>query len=298
MRSHDVRRLRDRALDRRLDIDGYVVVRVADDDTIARALDVYHRFDSGIDDGYYASIHSTNRRYKEDVDRELRQIVWPPCDEVLHDHECLVAAMMVKPPTGSTVVPVHQDWNTIDESRGAGLTCWMPLTPITRTEGLMRVLPGSHHYLQGLRGSPGFPNPYQDIAERIDAELMIDVEVQVGEVMIMDGRVLHTTGPNESGRTRVAAYMNSIPRGAQPLHFYRREDGGVEGYRVDRAFFTSFNIGERPTGELFLELDRYERPTITMPDLLRMHRATRRPFARRPERQLLAPDRLGSTTVA
>ena len=298
MRSHDARRLRDRTLNRRLDIDGFVVVPVADEDTIARALDVYERVDSGIDTGYYASIHSTSRQYKVDVDRELQQIVWPPCEQVLHDHECLVAAMMVKPPCGSTVVPVHQDWNTIDESRGAGLTCWMPLTPITPLEGLMRVLPGSHHYLQGLRGSPGFPNPYQEIAERIDAELMVDVEVQVGEVMIMDGRVLHTTGPNQSGRTRVAAYMNSIPRGAQPLHFYRRDDGGVEGYRVDRDFFTSFNIGERPTGELFLEIDRYVRPSITMPELLRMHRATRRPFARRPAVQLLAADRLGSSSIA
>ncbi len=298
MRSHDQQRLRDRTLNSRLDTDGYVVVRVADNDIIEQALDVYQQYDSGIDSGYYASIHSTSRQYKEDVDRELQQIVWPPCDRILLDHQCLVAAMMVKPPTGSTVVPVHQDWNTIDESRGAGLTCWMPLTPITRVEGLMRVLPGSHHYLQGLRGSPGFPNPYQEIAERIDRELMIDVEVQVGEVMVMDGRLLHTTGQNTSGRTRVAAYMNAIPEDAQPLHFYRRDDGGVEGYQVDRAFFTSFNIGEQPTGELFLQLTNYERPTITMPDLLRMHRSTKRPLARRRAASLLAPDRLQSETVA
>ena len=269
-------RLKDRALAKRLDRDGYVVVPAISAERIAAAFDVYERHHSGIDAGYYASIHSTSRSYKQHVDAELRQIVWPPCDDVLADHQCLVAALMVKPPTGSTVVPVHQDWNTIDESNGAGLTCWVPLTPITELEGLMRVLPGSHRFVDGLRGSPGFPAPYQEISERIDQELMVDVPVQVGEVMIMDGRVLHTTGQNRSGNYRVAAYMNAIPAGAQPIHYYRRDDGGVEGYEVDLEVFTSFNIGERPQGNLFTEIDHYELPPITMEELRRRQRRVRR----------------------
>jgi hypothetical protein len=269
-------RLKDPALSRQFNRDGYVVVNAVSPERIAAAHEVFEQHPSGIDEGYYASIHSSDRSYKERVDAALRDIVWPPCDELLLDHQCLVAALMVKPPAGSTVVPVHQDWNTIDESAGAGLTCWVPLTPVTEAEGRMRVLPGSHLYLNGLRGSPGFPAPYQQISERIDQELMVDVDVNVGDVMIMDGRVLHTTGPNVSGRTRVAAYMNAIPAGAQPVHYYRRDDGGVEGYEVDLSFFTSFNIGERPEGNLFTTIDRYEQDPIDMDELLRRRRRAKR----------------------
>ncbi len=273
---HTPQRLRDRALARRLERDGYVVVPAVSPDRIAAAHEVYERHGSGIEEGYYASIHSSSADYKRNVDAELREIVWPPCDDLLLDHQCLVAALMVKPPTGPSVVPVHQDWNTIDESAGAGLTCWVPLTPITELEGIMRVLPGSHRYMDGLRGSPGFPAPYQEISERIDRELMVDVPVAVGEVMVMDGRVLHTTPQNRSGRHRVAAYMNAIPRSATPIHYYRRDDGAVEGFEVDHAFFTSFNIGERPSGVRFTEIDRYEQEPVTMDELLRRRRRARR----------------------
>jgi ectoine hydroxylase-related dioxygenase (phytanoyl-CoA dioxygenase family) len=272
-------RLQDRALDRQFQRDGYVVVRALSDEQVAAALDVFERIDSGIDAGYYASIHSKDQTYKQRVDAALRDIVWSSCDEVLADHQCLIAAMMVKPPTGSTVVPLHQDWNTIDETHGGGLTCWMPLTPITELEGLMRVLPGSHRYMDGLRGSPGFPAPFQEISEQICDELMVDVHVGVGDVMVMDGRVLHTTGQNRSGRNRVAAYLNAIPADAQPVHYYRTEDGRVEGYEVDLDFFTSFNIGDKPWGRVFTEIDHYEVEPLTMDELLRRQRRSRRRFS-------------------
>ena len=271
--------LRDRTLDRRFRRDGYVVVPALSPSQVEAALEVFERHPSGVDSGYYASIHSDSSTYKQNVDAELRRIVWPACDEILVDHQCLIAAMMVKPPTGSTVVPVHQDWNTIVEGRSAGLTCWMPLTPVTEVEGLMRVLPGSHRYLDGLRGSPGFPAPYQEISDRIRDELMVDLHVGVGDVMVMDGRVLHTTGENRSGRTRVAAYLNAIPRTAQPVHYYRDEDGRVEGYEVEPDFFTSFSIGQRPWGRKFTEIERYEVPPITMEELQRRRRASNRRFA-------------------
>jgi len=270
------RRLNDRSLARTFDRDGYVVIPLLSPEQVSAALGVFERHGSGIDEGYYASIHSTSRDYKKRVNAELQEIVWARCADLLVEHRCLVAALMVKPPTGSTIVPVHQDWNVIDEDQGAGLTCWMPLTPITEVEGMMRVLPGSHRTVDALRGSPGFPTPFQDISGRIDEELMVDVHVGVGDVMVMDGRVLHTTGQNRSGRTRVAAYLNAIPADAEPVHYFRRADGAVEGYHVDPEFFTSFNIGERPHGTPFTVVEDYQVQPLSMEELRRRQRRHQR----------------------
>lgn len=276
--------MRDKELERRFRRDGYVIVPCLSPDEVQAGLDAFASVDSGIGEGYYASIHSESSDYKRETDRLLTERLWPALDRILADHRCLIAAFMVKPPSGSTVVPVHQDWNTMEEGENAGITCWMPLTPVTDLEGRMQVLPGSHQYLRGLRGSPGFPAPYQSISDRIRDELMVTLEVRVGDVLVMDGRVLHTTGQNESGRERIAAYVNALPAEAPSLHWYRNpDDGTVEGYWVDRQFFTSFNIGERPPGSPFRTIEGYVDPEFDMEELqarMRRHQP-RRAFGRR-----------------
>lgn len=277
------RTLLSKALDRRFQRDGYVIAPAAGPDEVAAALDVFERFPSGIDDGYYASIHSTDPSYKVKVDRELSQILWPALDALLLDHRSLVAAFMVKGPGGSSVVPIHQDWNTMEETpTSAGITCWIPLTPVTEAEGRFRALPGSHRALQRFRGSPAFPAPYEQAADAICDELMVTLDVKVGEVLIMDGRVLHTTPQNRSGSTRVAAYINALPTEATSVHYYRSpEDDTVEIFEVDDAFFTSFNIGERPPGEPFRTIEPYAEPQVTVEDLQASIAAAQPRFRRR-----------------
>lgn len=278
------RTLRSKALDRRFQRDGYVIAPVAGPDEIAAALDVFERFPSGITEGYYASIHSTDASYKVKVDRELSQILWPGLDALLLDHRSLIAAFMVKEPGGSSVVPIHQDWNTMEETRSsAGITCWIPLTPVTDAEGRFRALPGSHRALQRFRGSPGFPAPYEQDAEAICDDLMVTLDVKVGEVLIMDGRVLHTTPQNRSGNTRVAAYINALPAEVQSVHYYRSpDDGTVEVFEVDDAFYTNFNIGERPPGEPVRTVAPYDEPQLTVEQLRQRVQAERPRFAPRP----------------
>lgn len=270
--------MRDKELERRFRRDGYAIVPCLSPEEVQAGLDTFAEVDSGIDEGYYASIHSRSTDYKRETDHLLTERLWPALARVLADHRCLVAAFMVKPPSGSTVVPVHQDWNTMDEDENAGITCWMPLTPVTEVEGPMQVLPGSHRYLRGLRGSPGFPAPYQSISDRVRDELMVTLDVRVGDVLVMDGRVLHTTGTNRSGRTRIAAYINALPTEVPSLHWYRDPDGTVEGFWVDREFFTSFSIGERPPGTPFTRIPGYVDPEFDMDGLLarmRQHRPRR-----------------------
>ena len=110
---------------------------------------------------------------------------------------------------------------------------------------------------------------------------MVDVEGGVGQVLVMDGRVLHTTPQNRSGRTRIAAYINALPSEVQPVHYYRASDGAVDAFAVDKPFFTSFNIGERPPGEPFQHVAPYEEPKLTLDELRDLVPAEPAPPARR-----------------
>ena len=272
------KQLRDEGLNAELQRVGWVVLPGATPAQVEEALDVYRRYDSGLDHGYYATIFSASNEFKADINREIRRILWPRLEELLEDHKPLVGAMMIKPADGPSVVPAHQDWNVIDESRGGGggLTCWWPLTPIDDRVGRMRAIPGSHRYLRHLRGSPCFPTQFDDIVDELVDELMVPIDVAVGEVLIMDGRVLHMTPQNESGADRPVAYISAAPVEEQPVHYYFPSMSRVEGYKVDPDFFTRFHIGDRPWGELFYEDDDYRVEPITMDDVREMYERDQR----------------------
>jgi hypothetical protein len=187
---------------------------------------------------------------------------------------------MIKHPGADSSVPPHQDWIVTDEASGGALNCWFPVTPVTDEVGRMSVLPGSHRYLTGLRGSPAFPTQIEDISAAIAAELLEPVEVEVGEAIIYENRLLHGTPPNRSGDVRIVAYLSAVPRAADRWHYYLTDDGSAECYRVSKDFFVEFNIGERPRGELLDVVPRYSIDKLSLPELRELHARSRGPLAR------------------
>lgn len=264
--------LRDPQLDARLDEDGYVVVDFAGPDLQAELRAIHDELDSGIGEGYYATMHSPDGAYKEAAHRAITRCFWPVLAPLLADHEPLVGAFVVKHPGEDTAVPPHQDWIVTDEGDHCSVNCWFPTARVNEVAGPIRVLPGSHRYLRALRGSPAFPTEIDGIGPRVFDELMETVAIEDGQAIVYDNRLLHGTAPNRSGHLRVVAYMAAIPRGARRLHYLRHPDGRVEGFEVDEAFFRSFQIGEVPAGARFLELDHYEIEPFSFEDLAARHR--------------------------
>jgi len=270
------RTLADPALEERLTRDGYVVVDFAEADELAALREIYDRVDSGRDSGYYPSIMSTDGRYKAQVHHEITGLFWPRFEQYLVGYRPLVGAFMVKHPGPSTAVPPHQDWNVLDEQRFRSVNVWIPTSEITPEVGRMAFLPGSHRYLRGLRGSPTFPTQWVNIHERIRDELMEAPELEVGQAIIYDNRVLHGTPPNRSDDTRVVAYINAIPVDASPRHFYRDPAGDVVEYEVDSSFFHTFTIGDRPEGAVLARYPAYDIAPLSFEELLELHQLDRR----------------------
>jgi hypothetical protein len=269
----------DPRLERRFRRDGYVIVPFADPERIRELADVYTSLPSGISEGYYASMHSRDAAYKRAAHQAITERFWPVLGRLLVDHEPVVGAFMVKHPGPDTSVPPHQDWIVTDESEGLALNCWFPVTPVTDEVGRMSVLPRSHRYLSGLRGSPGFPTQIESISAEVAQHLLEPMKVEVGEAIIYENRLLHGTPPNLSHDTRIVAYISAVPSGADRRHYFLNDEGAVECYRVSKDFFVEFNIGDRPDGELFDVVPDYSIEKLSLDDLRRIHRRAHRPLA-------------------
>jgi hypothetical protein len=263
------------ALEQQFRRDGYVVVDFAIPEIVAELLAGYGALDSGIDSGYYPSFMSADLDYRARTHRLVSDALWPVFDTFIEGYEALLGVFMVKHPGPDTEVPPHQDWIVADESLRPTMNVWLPLTPVTADTGLMRVLPGSHHWLEGLRGSPSFPTQWEAIHQRVRDELMVPIDLAPGQAMLYDIRILHGTAPNRSDETRVVTSLYAIPQGASPVHYYRGPAGDVQGYKVPPDFCATFTIGDVPDGEQFTQVVDYSVEPLTFEDFAARYAASR-----------------------
>lgn len=265
----------DPELERQFRRDGFVVVDFADPEQVSELRQAYEAFESGIDSGYYPSLMSSDVDYKDKTHFKVVKELWPAFDSLIDGYEPMLGVFMVKHPGPDSEVVPHQDWIIADESVRPTMNAWVPLTPVTEAAGQMRVLPGSHCWLEGLRGSPTFPTQWEAVYERVRDELMVTVPVEVGQAMVYDIRLLHGTPPNLSPDVRVVSSLYAVPVGFPSRHYHRDAEGVVRGYEVRRDFCARFMIGDVPAGEPFVEISDYDVERLDFDEIQRRFEVNR-----------------------
>lgn len=95
----------------------------------------------------------------------------------------------------------HQDSKSMQGSSDA-LVCWVPLAPLTDLTGTLEVVPGSH-----LLGDvsddieDGFGYVTKSVGE------YVPVEMELGDVLIFDSKLVHRSGKLYQGSTRWSCHF-------------------------------------------------------------------------------------------
>jgi phytanoyl-CoA hydroxylase len=101
-------------------------------------------------------------------------------------------------------IPLHQDNGYGRLEPPDDITIWIALTPVTRENGCLEVLPGSHR-LGLLDHGPAGVNPA--LREVQAAGDRVAVELGPGEAIAFTGLTLHGSGPNRTSEPRTAFYV-------------------------------------------------------------------------------------------
>lgn len=98
--------------------------------------------------------------------------------------------------------PWHQDWRYGQGSINA-VTIWTPLHDVSRTDGTIDLIPGSH--VRGFLETELLTNPRRfAIADPgLDAEEFVTAEMQAGEAVVFSQFLVHRSGHNTSDRARL-----------------------------------------------------------------------------------------------
>ena len=190
---------------------------------------------------------------------------------------------MVKESNPRGVVPPHQDWTFVDETRFRSFNVWTPLVDVDIDNGALGVIHGSYRFFGNrLRGSPS-PQCKSVISDHLITLFpFLDVKpLRAGEAIIFDNATIHGSPPNTSGKERLATGLVVTRAEAELCHHYQlpnTDPPEIETYAVDRRFFMRygnealsrlFNTGKRPEAAP-VGRRPYALEEITQQDLLRL----------------------------
>ena len=226
---------------------GYTTAAVLDQtsiDCLAALADVTLK---AMGTGFFTSVMQppSERRRVHDL---ICQHLVPAITPHLQNYRVVLASIVGRSPgSGQSDLPLHQDWSFVDETRAQSMSIWIPLQPVTPANGCMQVVAGSHRHNQPLRhiGS-GFR--YNSIEADLRKNYLTDVNLEAGEALFFDHRLIHGSNSNHSDKPRLALGAVLLPRN-EPLHMGITSAGKTEFANKADDFLLTADLANiaRPT---------------------------------------------------
>ena len=204
----------------------------------------------------------------------------------MQDVKTICGSFIVKFPGPDSAMCVHQDMTLVDESKFTGINIWVPLIDLTKTNGVLQALPGSHRLYPTYRGST-IPGIYDEVSEQIKPHLQT-LFLKAGEAVFFDQSIIHYSDANLSNEVRIVTNTYFTHKDASFRIAYWNKDFGnkVELFDEEDSFMTDFeqfghNIHDRPKIGKSLGLVDYNFPKITPEQLQKVYGREEKPLLKR-----------------
>ncbi len=123
-------------------------------------------------------------------------------------------SLFLKPSHSPGYVSWHQDLTYWGLSNDQEVSAWFALGPVTRDNGCMRFIPGSHKLGQiehrDTINESNILTRGQHADLDIDESSAVYVELEAGQVSLHHGHLLHASGPNNTGQPRIGLSVNYL----------------------------------------------------------------------------------------
>lgn len=227
--------------------DGYTVIDLIDQAQVNELKAFYNGLEHSTTSahGFQVSLDNASLDFVRGVSERLVSSVNANLDKHFKDYRIFTASFVTKAYDPLGVVPPHQDWTFVDETRFCSATIWCPLVDVNVDNGALGVIKGSHRFYDHVRPSPSpqFAPPFKDQLFVIFPYLTV-IELKAGQAIVFDNRTIHASPPNTSPETRVAFGIGITQQDGQIRHYYMlpgQQKPLVEGYEVGPEFFYSYN---------------------------------------------------------
>jgi hypothetical protein len=146
-------------------------------------------------------------------------------------------------------VPIHQNWTFVDEDKFTSVSVWIPLVDVSRANGTLEIIKGSHRVLAKYR-SPSIPWVFDGLWDVLKEKYFEPILIKAGQAGILDDSILHYSSPNDTDHVRTTVQLIMVPADATPVHYHRdpAKPDELEVFEVSSDFFTEFDMKKKPEG--------------------------------------------------
>ena len=232
-------------LTEQLIVDGYAIFDLLRDHDIAALTSIFTENHSSNPEGFYATTHLDDKQKRKTLSDQAMAILSCRIESHFENIELLGGAFISKAPGEKGILPLHQDWNLVDEKKARSYNLWIPLVDVNEKNGAMRILVGSHAKQETFRG-PNVPPVLHRISSAVDQH-MVSLNMKKGEAVLYDHALWHSSPENQTDELRLAFVLGVVPKEAE-LTYYQQNGDLVEEYASHPNFFFENDRDSGPKG--------------------------------------------------
>lgn len=238
-------RFHNQALTERLATDGYATFDLLNEADIEALKTIFSENHTSTPEGFYATTHLEDKAKRKLLSDQAMSILTRPIEAQFENIGLLGGAFISKAPGEKGTLPLHQDWNLVDEKVARSYNLWIPLVEVNEENGAMRILVGSHAKQETFRG-PNVPPVLYPISSEVDQH-MVSLNMKAGEAVLYDHALWHSSPQNQTDQLRLAFVLGVVPKEAE-LKYYQQKGDLVEEYASHPNFFFENDRESGPTG--------------------------------------------------
>jgi hypothetical protein len=192
----------------------------------------------------------------------------PYLDNVLDRYSPIIVNLFNKE-FGTGEVPIHQNWTFVDERFFSSVSVWCPLQNVSRQNGTLEIVPGTHKVISEYRG-PSIPWVFDEINDIMKDKYMVPLELVPGQVAIIDDGIIHYSGINQTHENRKAVQFIMKPEEVSTIHCFKtdNEPNEIAIIDVDDDYFFDFDMWQKPTGGRNMRTTRFPIHKISESELV------------------------------
>ncbi len=216
--------------------DGFAVIDLPQAAELAAELSNFYAREHGLGgSGFEPDLVNPDLDYRRGVSDRLSADFDAMASDLFIDYDPFLRVFLAKWPGPQSDLYLHRDWMYVDErTSGHTYVVWIPLCHVDERNGPLQVLRGSHLIDDSPRGTnlnAPWINHHDVVVPRLEA-----VTAQLGQAVVLDNALVHSSLPNESDDLRLVAAVGMRPSGAQLIHFLRADDETAWRFDIDESF--------------------------------------------------------------
>lgn len=252
-------------LQNQLNKDGYVVLSLLSKEDLNNLKQLYNNtIAQKSKHDLYESSRMNEKETNDKINSTIQQVIEPYVNDIFQDFTFYGGTFMIKVKDKSTELPLHQDWSVLEENLYHNLLFWIPLHDVSKENGTIFLIKGSHNYYDIYRS--GSYTSKRINRKKLPQNYITTINLKAGEVLIYSTKIFHGSYQNKSVEDRKVATAMITSKNAPLTYYHKKSETEAEMYYIKPESYlndiTYISDGKVPPNATFVESIAYKHPNL------------------------------------